>query len=64
MNETDGKDGKIGAGSSRNAQFLLAVDGEIVAQYAPAETKHGDVDGEQPGTGQEEAVEERVSPCS
>ena len=55
--KTHREKGKISACSSCDGQNLLAVDGEIVAQYAPAEAKHGDIDGEEPCTGEEEAVE-------
>ena len=49
--------GKVGAGAACDVEDFLAIYGEVVAEDAPAEAEHGDVDGEEPGSGEEEAVE-------
>ena len=55
--QATGEYGEIGSRATRHAKLFLAVDGEIIAERAPAEAEHGNVDGQEPGAREEEAVE-------
>ena len=55
--ESDGAEHEPGTGTSRHVEYLFAIDGEIVAEYAKTETEEHHVNAYQPTALQEETVE-------
>ena len=51
---------EIGSRSRGDMQHLLTVYGQVVTQYAEAETEQGDIHCHQPSPGKEKAVERQM----
>lgn len=62
-NESDRAEHKPSAGASSNAHDLFAVDGEIVAKHAEAETEENHIDAQQPATLEKETVQRKRALC-
>ena len=62
-NESDGAEHEPSAGASSNAHDLFAVDGEIVAKHAEAETEENHIDAQQPATLEKETVQRKRALC-
>ena len=54
--QADGTEHEIGPSTTRDAQHLLTIDGEIIAEHTEAEAERHHIQAQEPATQEEEAI--------